>query len=260
MEENNEALNEQGEENIPTESPAEEQIPEETPDQKVEEASEAQEESVETEGEQGKGSQARIRELVRERNEERERAKSLEQRVSELTGPVGQRGYEPPQIPELSNEPIVSPGEEIDASELDRRIRSREQRLIQQTHAMIDLKQKQSEAVNRISNEVQSVIKLHPELDPDSESFDPDLSDAVSEATESYIKSNPYSASVVSYVNKLMRPYKGAVTRGVGKATEVIAKQVSSTALRPTSIRQPEKTAQEKSIAELEKELGVIQA
>jgi hypothetical protein len=55
-----------------------------------------------------------------------------------------------------------------------------------------------------------------------------------------------------------MKPYKAAITREVGQATENIAKQVSETALRPTSVRKPEKAAGDKTLAELEQELGIV--
>jgi hypothetical protein len=57
-----------------------------------------------------------------------------------------------------------------------------------------------------------------------------------------------------------MKPYLRAVNKEVGQATENIAKQVSESALRPTSIRKEEKATADKTVEELEQELGVVQA
>jgi len=101
-------------------------------------------------------------------------------------------------------------------------------------------------------------VRTYSQLDPDSDNFDQELSDVITEATEAYVKANPYTASVKKFVAKLMKPYKGAVEKEVGQASEQIAKQASQAALRPTSVRKPEKSAAEKSIAELEDELGLV--
>lgn len=157
-------------------------------------------------------------------------------------------------------EPIVADGEEIDVAELNRRIATRDQRILQQASANANLMQKQSEAINRINSEASEMIRAYPELDPDHESFNKELSDTIAEAVEAHVRANPYTASVKQFTARLMKPYQGAVTKEVGKATENIARQVSQAALRPTSVRNTEKTASEKSIAELEQELGIVQS
>lgn len=262
MDEDNLALNNEGEDNIPSESPTEEKIAEEVPESLDQEASETETQDTETEVQQKKGFQSRVRELNQRAKNAEEEVKTLKQTIAELTGSVEPTGYTPQYVPQqlVQDEPIVKPGEEIDALELDRRIKAREQKILQQTRAEAELRDKNNQAILRINNEVLEAIKVHPELDPDSESFNQELSDAVSEAVEGYVSRNPYSAKVKNYVDKLMRPYKGALAKEAGKATENIAKQVSSAALRPTSLRRQEKTASEKSIEELEAELGVIQS
>ena len=208
-----------------------------------------------TETTEKKGYQARIQELNSKAKAAEEKAQSLEQKLAELTNPVGFQG----NIPQFSpQEPVVAEGEEISVAELNRRIAQRDARLLQQANASTQLQLKQSEAINRINREANEVMGIFPELNPDSDEYNHELSETVSEATEAYIKSNPYSASVKTFVSKLMKPYRGAVTREVGKATENIAKQVSQAALGPTSVRKAEKTAAEKSIAELEAELGIV--
>lgn len=205
------------------------------------------EETTETAESPKKGATARVREAVNRAKQAEERVKSLEERLAEVTAP---QEYAP-QPQQTFNDPIVKPGEEIDASEFERRV-------LERANASADLKIRQAEAINRINSEAAAVQRLFPELDPESESFNEELSETITEATEHYIRTNPYSASVKTFVTKMMKPYQGAVNKEVGKATENIARQVSQAALRPTSVRQPEKTAAEKTVAELEAELGIV--
>lgn len=216
-------------------------------------------EPTETEGreESKKGYQARVQELNQKAKAAEERARSLEQKLAELTSPVGfQEGTNIPPYNPL--EPLVAPGEEIDVNELNKRQSAREQRILQQASANAQLIAKQSEAINRINSEASEVVRLYPQLDPDSDNFNRELSDIVAEATEAYVKDKPYTASVKQFVAKLMKPYQRAADKEVSQASENIAKQVSQAALRPTSIRKEEKQASEKSIAELEAELGIV--
>jgi len=204
-----------------------------------------------------KGYEQRVRELVKEREEEKAKAKSLAETLAELTGSVEpQAGYQPTYTP--PREPIVSPGEEIDATELERRIQAREEQTLQKADALAILRTKQQDAVNRINNEASVAMKTYPELDPESDSFDSELSESVTEAVEAHVRADPFKASVKNFVGKMMKPYQRAVTKEVGKVTENLAKQVSETALRPTSIRPKEKTAGEKTVKELEEELGIV--
>ena len=214
---------------------------------------------VETETEEApkKGFSQRVRELNTRAKEAEAKAESLAAKLKSLTETSGEPEY---QQNRPDNEPLVLPGEEIDAVELDQRLRNREQRIIKQADALISLRGKQQEAISRINSEASEVMRLHPELDPESENFNRVLSEAISEATEAYVMKNPYSASIKNFVGKMMRPYKGAVSKGVGEMTESVVKQVSEAALRPTSIRDKEKPATDKSIAELEAQLGVVQA
>lgn len=240
----------EGEVNSPEESQTTEQIPEET----SEEASE----HVETEGEK-KGYQSRVKELNQRAKLAEKRAQSLEEKLAELTNPTV--GVTTPQVSQYSPlEPIVADGEEITVTELNRRVALRDQSLLHQASANSELRIKQGEAINRINSEAGNTVRKYPQLDPQSDQFDSELSDTITEATEAYVKSQPYSASVEKFVDKLMKPYTRAVAKEVGQATANIAKQVTEAALRPNSIRKQEKSAREKSIAELEQELGIVQS
>lgn len=254
------ALNQQDEEeNILDTTPvSEEEASEEISEPEAEVTAEAEGEEKETDGEPKKGYSQRIRELVKEKKEAEAEAKSLAERLAELTAVEPKAEYNQQNYPQA--EPIVTPGEEIDAEELNRRLADREHKILQRADALSQLRAKQAEAVNRINNEATEVVKIYPELDPDDENFDEELSNSVTEAVEGYVSKNPYDAKVKQYVEKLMRPYKRAVTKEVGKVSENLAKQVSETALRPTSLRPAEKKSEDMTPEELEEKLGIIQA
>jgi len=204
-----------------------------------------------------KGENQRVRQLVKERNTEREKSQSLTEKLEKLTGTTEAQPMAEYQ-PEVAQKPIVSPGEEIDANELERRIQAREANTLRKADALAILRNKQSTAINRINKEASDSMTSYPELDPESDSFDEELSESVTEATAAYVKSDPYNASVKDFVGRMMRPYKRAVTREVGEATENLAKQVSEAALRPTATKPKEKSVDEKTMDELEEELGVV--
>lgn len=227
----------------------------------VEQQSEASDQGpTETTGENPKkGLESRVQELNAAKKAAEQKAASLEARVAELTR-QGEQQFDYNQTSFAPDKPIVEPGEELSVDELNRRVAERDQNNFRKTDALIQLRTKQSESLNRINNEANESIRSYPELDPESESFNQELSDTITEAVENAVKVNPYSTSVKAVVAKQMKLYKGAVAQEVGQATENIAKQVSQAALRPSSIRQPEKTANDKSIEELEAELGIVQS
>jgi hypothetical protein len=202
-----------------------------------------EETKTETEETPKKGAEARIRELNAKANREAERAQSLEARLAELTRPVGQ--VETPLPPQ------IEPGQELTQEQY-------RQHVIGTANTLVDMKIKQNNAVNRINSEANQVVRKYPQLDPDSDSFDKELSDSVTGAVEAVVRAQPYTASPKKLVEKMMKPYERAVTREVGKQTEQIAKQVSETAMRPTSVKSTEKSAKEMTQEELEAKLGVV--
>lgn len=237
-------LNTEAEEEISLSTPSvdEPKATEEAPELESEPTGDDEGEVEETEKEEPKkGYSSRVRELVQERNQAKEEAKSLSDRLKELTTRE--------ETPEYK--PTINPGDEVSPEQYQSDVMRR-------ADALVNLRMKQQEAVSRINNEATDVVRTYPELDPDNDDFNAELSEAITEATESYIKQNPYSASVKTYVDKLMKPYKGAVVKEVGKATESMAKQVSESALRPTSINKEGKTTDQKSIEELEQDLGIV--
>lgn len=204
---------------------------------------------TETGDDKKKGYSSRIRELnarakqaEQRASEYEEQVQSLSQRIAELTD--SSSGLSEPYIPQ------VEPGTELTPEDYRRDV-------ARTAETIVELRLKQQEATNRIKNDTIEAVRKHPELDVDSEAFDKDLSESVTEAVEAYIRQNPYKADVKSFVDRLMKPYKRAVTKEVGRVGEELAKQASQSAVKPTSVRSNEKPLEEKSIEELEKELGV---
>jgi len=216
-----------------------------------EEPTKSTEEVVEAEAETGeevqskKGYSNRVRELNSRAKQAEEKVESLSQRIAALTdsSSAAQQPYKP----------AIQPGAEITQDQYSSDV-------AKSAESIVNLRIKQQESVSQIRSDTQDVVRKYPELDPESDSFDEGLSLSVTEAVEARVLSKPYNADVKGYVDRLMKPYKRSVTKGVGKAGENLAKQVSQAAVKPTSVRSDQKATEEKSIAELEKELGYIQA
>lgn len=243
------ALQENAEEQVsdsttPVEEPT---ATEEATDAQVDATADTGEEETETVESSHKGAESRIRELNAKAKSAESRARSLEEQLAELTG--RDRSYDPTSA--QSYQPQVEPGQEITREQYG-------QDILRTAQSMVDLQIKQNNAVNRINNEAIEVMREYPELDPENEAFDQELSDSVTEATLSHVRANPYSASPKKFVSKMMQPYRRAVTKQVGKASENLARQVSQAAQRPTAVtKKGEKDYSEMSIKELEETLGI---
>jgi len=260
-----EALKADVDENNITESPADESNLSKTEEVVPEEAT--AETEVEPEAEDKRSAQHRIRELAEEKNKYKEEAevyketaKSLSQRLEELTGrqPNEQETqFVPPQEIE-EPEPLFKPGEtEVFPEELEKRIRARDEEIWRKTQAYIDLQSARERNLERINREAQDSVGKYSHLDPRSENFDKDLSDTVYTAVESYVRANP-TGSVKKFVDNMMKPYLRSVEKTVGEQKEAITKQASETALRPTHIAQGEKKFEDMTLAEMEKVLGGV--
>jgi hypothetical protein len=243
------ALNDTAEEEVsePTTPVDETKATEEVVETNEEAAAESEEETTETEESQKKGFSARVRELSHEKNQERARADSLEKKIAELRSQLGS-GTNVPYTPQ------VQPGQEVSPEQYNNDVQ-------RYASSIVDLKMQQERILNRLDKEATDAIREYPELDPDikNEKFNSELSEVITTAALSYAKTNPLD-SLKLFIDKMMKPYNKAVIREVGEERENLAKQVSQSAVRPTSIRGNEKKAAEKSIAELEAELGVFQA
>jgi hypothetical protein len=236
MDDQDQALNPPAEETAETATPAEDQTTEDT------------QEIVEEETPKKKGAQSRIRELSGE-------VHSLRDKIAELTTPVGSRESQNPQQNPPDLGPLLSPGEEIDANELEKRMQAREQRILQQASQMADFRSQQAATIARINSETRDVVDKNKELDPDSDLFDQELSDAIYEAVEAKVKSDP-TASVTKFVEKQMKLYRRAASREeAGERAEVI-KQAAQSAIRPSQNKPSDQKFDDLSIEEMRSRLG----
>jgi len=251
------ALNEMGEDKALDTTPVTKQETTEEVEESVAETKptgevETKEETTETEESSKKGYSQRVQELNTKAKEAEARAKeaelkskSLAEKIEELTSSSG-------ETERTQYQPQVEPGSEVSPDQY-------KQDVMRAADSLVQIRIKQQNAVNRINNEANDAIKEYPQLDPKSKEYDRELSDSVTAAVEAHVRADPYKASVSKFVAKLMKPYNRAVTKQVGKVTENIAKQVSETATRPTSVASGEKKFEELSIKEMEKKLGMVQ-
>lgn len=201
-----------------------------------------------------KGAESRIRELNSKLKEERAQRESLSREIAKLTGSVepnlGQtnNGYVPGQ-------PLVEPGEEVTIEELNRRQAMRDQYLLQQSRNETAFMLQRQQTLERINRESSETEKNYPQLNPDSDEYDKELSESISQATLAYVKTNP-AGSLTKFVDGLMKPYMRSINKSVASQQGEIAKQASQTAMRPNSVPTGEKPASEMSIEELEAKLG----
>ena len=212
---------------------------------KAEEVStETTEPGTEAEVEEGgkKTANARIRELNAKAKAAEAKAQSLAERVAELTGSFdpGAQAYEPP----------VEPGAEVTPEQYRADV-------ARQADQIVQLRMKQKEVLDRVNDESREAIKAYPQLYPSSGEFDGELSESISKATLALVSRTP-TASVREFVDSLMKPYLRSVEKEVGEARGEMARQVTQAALRPTTVREREKTASEMSLKELEQKLGVV--
>lgn len=211
------------------------EVAEESPSQEDKTGSDADAGSTE-DGTQRKptGAEKRIRGLANEN-------KSLKAKLAEYTGqlqgePVG--GY-----PNMKTNPEtgyldVTPGD---------------------IRAMARIEIEMEKNINRINVESSEAIQTYPELNPEHDNFDPELSEVVTDAVQTALEKNP-TQSVKGLVERFMKPYKRGIDRTVAGQTQEMAKQASGGALRPTTTAAApkKKSVSEMTVEEMEKEFGVV--
>lgn len=239
------------------ETQASESESEETVEQPTKEESEA------SEPPKKKGAESRIRELnakakQAEADAQKERAEkeSLARKIQELTDSVESQGQPQPSGYD-PNKPLIAPGEEVTQEELQRRVAERDKWLLQQANNMTRFEIAKKETLDRVNRESNEAIKAYPQLDPDSDSFDDELSESVSQATLSFVRTNP-TGSVKKFVDGLMKPYIRSLDKSVASQQGEIVKQASQTAMRPNNVPSTEKKAEDMDLKELEKKLGIV--
>jgi hypothetical protein len=214
----------------PTEEPIEPQEVEEVAEEKNEQES-------------GKNANARIRELNSKANAEKERADSLAKQVEELTATSQMPNYDFGPMPQNDSGEITA--EELEA------------RAVQKAVAISNIQFHQQQNALRIQQEANASMSLHPELDPDSDVYDADLSQDIIEDVLAHVRLNP-TKSLKTYIDKRMARYKSSVAKEVGNLADTVTRQAAEKALRPTSTPKGEKRVEDMSEKELEERLGMI--
>jgi hypothetical protein len=200
-------------------------------------------ETIEVPEESKKGYSQRVQELANAKKAAEDRAESLETKLAALTSQVGTTGFTG----------FTPPTNQFD-EDTEKKLVEREQRLQQS----LEFRLQQERAINRIQRESSEIVKTYPQLDPDSDEFDPLLSKDITDAAEEYVKANP-SGSVKGFVTKMMKPIVKNFTKEAKQTEKVIAKQASQGAIRSSQTKPVDKPDSEKSIAEMEAELGFFQ-
>jgi len=210
--------------------------------------SEGKGDEVKTEG-KAMGATKRIHELVDEK-------KRLSREVQDLKGMLGQYteavSYEEPQpqavMPNYQSD-VNNTGEErsMTSQELESLIANRTR-----------LEIEKEKTINKINTEAAEALKTYPQLDKNSDSFDPELNAAVTEAVFNAVRQNP-TQSVKKLTDKYMKPYLKSVESAVGEKQQELAKAAVDAALRPTgTVSKAEKSVDEMSIEEIEAKYGTV--
>jgi hypothetical protein len=195
-----------------------------------------EEEANQEEGEKKEtGASKRIQGLVRDKKQLQEKVEDLSTKLETFT--QGLNNYEP-------NTPNYGEGErDLTLDDL---------------RALTRMEIEKEKAINRINNEAKEAISKYPQLDPKSDSFDPDLNDSVTTAVYHAVRGNP-TTSVTSLVDKLMKPFTKSVESAVASEKKELAKQAAESAMRPSShVDKTEKSVEDMSIEEIKEKYGVV--
>jgi hypothetical protein len=195
-----------------------------------------EEEANQEEGEKKEtGASKRIQGLVRDKKQLQEKVEDLSTKLETFT--QGLNNYEP-------NTPNYGEGErDLTLDDL---------------RALTRMEIEKEKAINRINNEAKEAVSKYPQLDPKSDSFDPDLNDSVTTAVYHAVRGNP-TTSVTSLVDKLMKPFTKSVESAVASEKKELAKQAAESAMRPSShVDKTEKSVEDMSIEEIKEKYGVV--
>ena len=232
MDSQDEALNPVAEtETAQTESPTEEQTTDTQTDVSVEEPVVPK-----------KGAQSRIREL-------NDKVHSLTDRIAELTSPTG------PTVPQIpfnpQQTPIADDDGSIDPQEFKRQV-------LNEANQIIDFRTRQAQVVQRVNQQAEELVRKFGELDPDSDSFNQELSDDVYEILEAKLKADP-TADVRKLAAKQVELHRRAASREEKQTENLIAKQSAQSAIRPSQNKSVDTPFEKLSLEEMRAKLGYAQ-
>jgi hypothetical protein len=198
-----------------------------------------------------RSAQGRIREVVKEKNQ----LKELVDQIDTITNQP------------VFNGPSMQPDEQGQVTA--EQIINESQRRATSAAYLVNQQQR---AVDNLRKETSEIEKDYPELNPDHERYDKDLSESIATAVESQVKVlagydpkgqpiyaiNP-NAKPKDIVSKMMKPYRKSLNQAQAQTEAATNKAVAEQALRPTPTTPiVEKEASDMSTKELEKKLGVI--
>jgi len=234
------AINAKAEADSSTDSPTVSTKPQEVKEESVQpEKTETSTEGSKTEGDKKlTGAEKRIHALVDERDEYKAKVEDMSSRLAELTTETQDNA----DTPQFNQSPDTSGDRELTIDDL-------------RTIARLEVEKEKT--VNRIQSEGREAIRTYPVLDQSSSDFDADVNEAITSAVYLEIQKNP-NQSVIKLTEKYMKPYLKAAENAVGKEKDELVKQVNDTVLRPSTIKGSDKKFHEKSLNEMEQELGII--
>lgn len=193
-----------------------------------------------------KGAEYRIRELNEKAKAAEAKADSLAKQIEQLT-----TNSQPQQSWDQLNQPLpTDESGQVDAAEFEKRILAKAQ-------AIAELQTARTQHIERVNREAAKVMEEYSVLNPDSDSYDPELSDSVAKASLAFVRQNP-TDSLKKFVDGLMKPYTRSISKQVGGMQEIITKQAAETALRPSSAPKSEKRFEDLSLKEMEERLGKV--
>lgn len=271
-----EAPTEETDEQTP-EAEGQEETQEETPSEETEESADEggqespEPETEETEGEKppkGGRAQKRIRELVREN-------KRLQQESQTQQQPVGQPQQVPPHMQQQAQQALASVNQTIQQTgQLPTEIsRAEYQALVQMANGQVMAQQHIAEAQQETQNiglerkvqalertleldaDIRDRTEKYPELREGSDSYDPVFEDLVSDVLTSEFNENQ-NMNVGSAIDRLVKVYRAANKQRGEKVSATLAKQAAGSALPSSTSKRSDKTDQDKSLNELEAEIG----
>lgn len=216
------------------------------PEEKSEET-----DSPEPEKASKKSAQGRIKQLNNELKEERKKRSAIEEQIESIMKENETNPFSPLNAPSPNQGRLAQPNEkgEITYEDYQRDVRDNAKAAVQAVLSQQQLKQ-----------EALDVVRENPELDPNSDSFDPELSEAITEAVAAKHRLSS-NFSVKETVNKLLKPYKRAAEKAIDSQKRDLVSQVASGGIRPGSSPSPEadkKGFDDLSLEEMEAKLGKV--
>jgi hypothetical protein len=212
---------------------------------------EATTEDAEPEQVAKKSAQGRIQQLNSKLKEEQRKRSALEERVNSIVRENEENPFSPVNMPmnDPSSGRLAQPNAngEITYEDYQRDVQQNAKATVKAVLAQQQLKQ-----------EALEVVRLYPQLDPNSDQYDEDLSDAITEAVEAKHRFSS-NLSIKSTVDKLMKPYRKAAESAVDSERRNVVRDIASGGIRPSSNPTPvSKEPANETLEQMEARLGKV--